>query len=408
MDRLNSIAKGENPAHGSRNGSGSRPDQSSSNISNLGKRPRETVGSTQSEPNPKHTRPGNKLSDLWTGFHRIAVVIRVLSNLLEKPWGTGSGRGSLFTVLVGDSTAEIKVIAFNKAVEQFRDKFIRGSVLELNCFSCKVANETYRTTVSRMEIVLSISSTVKTITDVPENDLLYHRLYTNLRSVTLTKTETIVNICGIVTAKDEVEILTRRTTGEPIRKREVTLVDEDGDPLTLTLWENQVDMFKDMTTPVISVSNVKIRLFKGRASGSLTDSSLIDVTEKEPRAQELRKWWTSRESTPTTTPVSIAEERTFLSILESEPSAPKFFSFWNEVEFTMVKSSGCLYKACVRNGCQKKLQERNNGELVCPKCTTSTTSFKWRILLKGTVQDGTHEVWVTTFHEVGPLLNLEL
>lgn len=373
---------------------------SSDRGNNSTKRLRNEEESSDSEQRLKVPRNAIKLRELWTGFHRDTIVIKVVSSAIERPWGEKSGNGKLFSALVGDSTGEMKVIGFNAVVDKFRDKFNRDTILELGFFSCRISKEAFRCTVSRMEIVLSISSTVKPLNDMSEDDFAYQRSYTNLRTVNITQSETIIHICGIVIDRDELQTLTRRKSGEPITKREVKIVDENENPLTLTLWEKHVNAFEDLTAPVVTISNVKIKQYKGKVYGNLTEFSSIDVTERNPRAKEIRQWWQTRDSKPITELESSTEDKTFLSIIESDRGAQKFHSFWNEVCITTIKTSGCLYKSCTRNGCLKKLQEKDNGELICPKCNTVVNSFKWRMLLKATMQDSTHEVWITAFHEV--------
>lgn len=47
----------------------------------------------------------------------------------------------------------------------------------------------------------------------------------------------------------------------------------------------------------------------------------------------------------------------------------------------MVRKESCMYQACPKEGCNKKVVDQGNGMYRCEKCNDSHNTYKWRFML---------------------------
>ena len=111
-------------------------------------------------------RTERKIEHLNAGLQREPLVVRVVSDVVEKPWGQGRRNGIMVWCLVGDDTGEMRLIGFNAVVDRVRNILVRDRVVELTVFDCRSTKEEFRTTVLKLEIVLSLSSLVTAVAHV--------------------------------------------------------------------------------------------------------------------------------------------------------------------------------------------------------------------------------------------------
>ena len=311
---------------------------------------------------PEVSRKDCRIKDLLPGLQREGLVVRVVTDVVEKPWGQGRRSGTMVSCLVGDDTGEIRVIGFNTVVDRVRDILVRDRIIDLSVFDCRTTKEDFRTTVLKLEIVLCLSSVLTGVSHVPRESLIFQRDYIDLKTVHRVQ-ERIEHICGIVTNMEEPQSIKRRTTGTSVLKSEVLVIDEGGIPFGLTLWEPNLTVFDGRTNPLVSVSNVRLRSFRDTLSGNLTESSMIEFDPDNDRSRVVREWWTVKNSE---TGLFKSGHQNFVSFVAIGDDVPDCFVFWNIVKIVMIKSTNCLYKGCSQNGCQKKLEERD-GEFFCSR-----------------------------------------
>ena len=99
----------------------------------------------------------------------------MVSDLVEKSWGQGRKTGKIVSCLVGDDTGEIRLIGFNAIGNRVRSFLIRDGIIELSNFVCQVAKENFRTTILKLEIMLSLSTVVKTVSNISKEVLTFTR-----------------------------------------------------------------------------------------------------------------------------------------------------------------------------------------------------------------------------------------
>lgn len=74
------------------------------------------------------------------------------------------------------------------------------------------------------------------------------------------------------------------------KKRDTTIVDQNGFEVRMTLWGQQAESFEPQDNPIVAVKGVKLGDFGGR-SLSLMGSSSFAVNPDIPEAHQLRGWY---------------------------------------------------------------------------------------------------------------------
>lgn len=64
-----------------------------------------------------------------------------------------------------------------------------------------------------------------------------------------------------------------------------------------------------------------------------------------------------------------------------------------------LKRDNCMYQACPKTDCNKKVVDLGNGLYRCEKCAKENPNFKWRMILSANVADYTDNQWMTCFQE---------
>lgn len=92
--------------------------------------------------------------------------------------------------------------------------------------------------------------------------------------------------------------------------------------------------------------------------------------------------------------------------LKSSPAAdgsPPFL-FWNSIRLIRIDPKNVVYKGCVTQDCLKKLEEDENGSMICQKCQLPESGFKWRYSVKFQLKDDTATLFATGFDSVAEIL----
>ncbi|CAD6986358.1 unnamed protein product, partial [Tilletia controversa] len=102
------------------------------------------------------------------------------------------------------------------------------------------------------------------------------------------------DIIGVIESIGDLGTIVSKASQREINKREITLVDQSGMSIRITLWGKQAQSFNengDMEDkPVLAAKGVKVSDFGGR-SLSLQSSSSMSINPDIPEAHGLRGWY---------------------------------------------------------------------------------------------------------------------
>ncbi|KAL2441201.1 Replication factor A protein 1 [Exophiala dermatitidis] len=386
-------------------------------------------GNKQEQPKqnrsmPSHTKPSSSsahaniypieaispYSNKWT------IKARCTSKSEIKTWHNRNGEGKLFSVNLLDESGEIRATGFNDQCDQLYDVFQEGQVYYISS-PCRVtfAKKQFSNLANDYELHFERDTVVEKAEEqdgVPQ--VRYN--FTNIADLQSVEKDTTIDIIAILKDVGEVGQATSKTTGKPYEKRELTLVDNTGYSVRMTIWGKTAASFDVQPGSVVAFKGVKVSDFGGR-SLSLLSSGSMTANPDMPEAHKLKGWWESHDrpgnfsthenvqgavsgvgsrSDPFKTISQVKEEQLGMS------EKPDFFSIKATVHY--IKQEPFCYPACMSEGCNRKVVEIDPGQWRCEKCDTTHPKPEYRYIISANVSDHTGQLWVNCFDDTGRLL----
>lgn len=215
----------------------------------------------------------------------------------------------------------------------------------------------------------------------------------------------------------ETSQITSRTTSKPYDKRELTLVDNTGYSVRLTIWGNTATNFDVMPDSVVAFKGVKVSDFGGR-SLSLLSSGSMTVDPDIDDAHKLKGWYDAQGRHDTFASHSDMGSMAAASGRGAEPyksiltvkddnlgmneEVPDYFT--TKATIIYVKQESVSYPACLSKDCNKKVTEMDPGQWRCEKCDITHPKPEHRYVMSVNVSDHTGTLWLSCFDDVGRMV----
>lgn len=214
---------------------GMRPTSIGSMGTPMGGRPAGSMGPTVGAAAPSHFTP---IAALTTFNQRWTLKARVVAKSDVRSWNNPKGSGTLFSITLADEGgAEIRGTFFKDAVTKFYDRIQVGKVYTVSGGKVKMANQAYTSVKNECEITFD-DKTV--ITEVADDARIARVVFNFVKLSALEAVEPgkMVDVVGVVTAAPDTATIPSKKNpgGEPLTKRDLTLADDSGAAITLTLW----------------------------------------------------------------------------------------------------------------------------------------------------------------------------
>ena len=363
--------------------------------------------------------PITLISQLNMYQNRWTIKARVVSKGDIRTWSNAKGEGSLFSLELLDSSGmDIRATMFKEAVDKYYNFFQVGKVYTISGGKIKVANMRYNTCKSQYEMTLDMNSQIKLVDDegeIQEQSFDFVKIG-NLEQVEAGKT---VDIIAIVQEISDVQSLMSKKTGQELQKADLTLIDDTGVQVRMTLWgEQAVNAQRELGIhKPVAFRRVRVSDYGGV---SLSGPQASFVEPRIPETEELKEWWKSQGSRGA--PVkslssqggaggkmdAFGDRRCIADIkgqnLGYDNEKGDYISF--KANFTFLKKDkegGAWYTACpnkeepCRNRC--KVTQTTDGNWQCDRCqgTYPNCTRKW--IFSATVADDTGSTWVSLFDE---------
>lgn len=349
--------------------------------------------------------PINSLSpyqNKWT------IRARVVNKAPVRTWNNQRGEGKLFSMDLLDESGEIRATAFNSECDKFFDMIEVNKVYFITRGSIKTANKKFSNLNNDYELTLSNETQIFPCHEFDDSQMPALKFnFVQLSQVKDVDVDGIVDVIGVCQAAGELTTLMSKTTRKELKKRDVTIVDQSLNSVTITLWDTQAEDFDGSLQPVIAIKGSRIREFMGSKSLSLLGSTVMQINPDIEEAHRLRGWYDSLPSNAEFNSISarsdVGANTQFLTIKGAQLAQlgggdkADYYSMYSHLIF--VKSESALYKACPKPDCQKKVVDRNDGTYRCEKCNDETENFKYRLMLSAQLSDSTGNQWVTMFQE---------
>lgn len=347
--------------------------------------------------------------------HKWTIKARCVNKSDIKTWHNKNGEGKLFSVTFLDDSGEIRGTAFNDQCDQLYDVFQEGNVYYISS-PCRVqlAKKQFSNVNNDYELTFERDTQVEKAeeaSDVPQ--VRYN--FQNVADLQNVEKDTTIDIIAVLKDVGEVNQITSKTTAKPYDKRELTLVDNSGYSVRLTIWGNAAQSFDVKEESVIAFKGVKVSDFGGR-SLSLLSSGSMTVNPDIDEAHKLKGWYdvqgrsenyASHAAVMGTTGAGGRKDqyKTIAAIKDEQLGMSEQADYFTlKATVIYVKSENIAYPACQTENCNKKVIELQPGEWRCEKCNLSFEQPHYRYIMQANVSDHTGQLWVSCFDETGRLL----
>ena len=207
-----------------------------------------------------------------------------------------------------------------------------------------------------------------------------------------------------------------KTTSKPYDKRELTLVDNTGYSVRLTIWGNTATSFDVPPESVIAFKGVKVSDFGGR-SLSLLSSGSMTVDPDIDDAHKLKGWYDAQGRTDTfathnsmsgTVGAAGGRNDAYKTIIQVKEEnlgmAEKADYFTLKATIIYVRQENIAYPACLSENCNKKVIQQDSGLWRCEACDKNHPKPEYRYIMALNVSDHTGQIWLSGFDDMGRLI----
>jgi len=402
-----------NPYGGS--GGGSNPYGSRGNSGGMGM-------SGQGSSNPvirtnASSQSFTPISGLNMYSNRWVIRAKITNKSEIRTWSNAKGEGSLFSVVVLDSSGtDVKCTFFKEAVDKFYNLLEEGRVYTFSGGRLKVANMQYNTCKSQFEITFDQNSEIHLQDDAEDIQESYD--FVKIAALSEMEPSGFVDILAVVKHVADPAVIVSKKSGKEMTKCELTIQDDSGADVRLTVWGDLAAnaQTKFANSPIVAFKRARISDYGGR---SLSGSG-CSVNPTIPQANQLRQWWADNGSNTQARSLSSAgggargadpfEQRKTVSSIKEEQlgynEKPDWLSFKATITFIKKDKAGdegAWYTACFNSGdpCKNmfKATQTSDGFFHCDKCQQTHEKCVRRFIFSGTVADDTSTSWVSVFNE---------
>lgn len=358
------------------------------------------------------TTPGgtsriHAIANLTPYQNRWKIRARVSCKSAIRNWSNSRGEGKLFNMTVIDESGEIRITAFNDAVDKFY-KFIEvNKVYYISRANLKTANKQYSNVNNNYEMTLNPDSVIELCTD--ESDLpTWSFDFKKLKDLAQVEPASIIDVIGVVHQVGDLATIVGRQSNKEFSKRELQIADQSGMSVRLTIWGSEAESFEGSKYPVVAVKGCKVSDWGGRSLSVLSTSQLLcnpDIKE----AHFLRGWYDREGSALDFSTFqsdgsaggggNSSNWKTFGQAKTDKLGVDKPDYYTTKAMVMFIRKENCMYMACPSDNCNKKLVDQGNGLYRCEKCNQEFSNFKWRMILLVSLIDSTNSIWATCFQE---------
>jgi replication factor A1 len=347
--------------------------------------------------------------------HKWTIKARVTHKSDIRTWHKQNSEGKLFSVNLLDESGEIKATGFNEQCDLLYERFQEGSVYYISS-PCRVdfAKKQFSNLPNDYELTFERDTAVEKAED-QENVPQVRYNFTNIGGLQDIKKDSTIDVIGVLKEVAEVTQITSKTTQKPFDKRELTLVDDSGYSVRLTIWGKTATSFDASPEAIVAFKGTKVGDFGGR-SLSLLSSGSMAIDPDIPEAHKLKGWYDSQgrmdsfashssmagagtaggRQDPTKTVAQVKEEN--LGMSENND----YFSTKGTIVY--IKQDTFSYPACLSDGCNKKVTDMGDGTWRCEKCNINHPRPEHRYIMSLNVSDHTGQLWLSCFDDIGRLV----
>ncbi|PLN74470.1 single-stranded DNA-binding replication protein A [Aspergillus taichungensis] len=347
--------------------------------------------------------------------HKWTIKARCTSKTNIKTWHNRNGEGKLFSVNLLDDSGEIRATGFNDQCDLLYDVFQEGGVYYISS-PCRVqiAKKQFTNLNNDYELTFERDTIVEKAED--QSDVPQVRFnFTSIGDLQSVEKDTTIDVIGILKEAGDSSQIVSKTTSKPYNKRELTLVDNTGYSVRLTVWGATALDFSVVPESIVAFKGVKVSDFGGR-SLSLLSSGSMTVDPDIEEAHKLKGWYDAQGrdenfishasvSGATTSKTRLDQFKTVAQVREEQLGMSDDAAYFSlKATVIYIKRENICYPACLTDGCNKKVTELDPGQWRCERCDKTHPRPQYRYMMLINASDHTGQLWLSCFDEVGKLM----
>ncbi|KAJ2385120.1 Replication factor A protein 1, partial [Coemansia sp. RSA 2603] len=385
--------------------------------------PKPSFGVSATAVAPVHTGPAppvHPIGDLNPYHNKWTIRARVTQKSTIKQWNKPTSSGRLFSVNLLDESGEIRATAFTQQVDKLYPLLEVGKVYYVSNAQVKMARQQFSNVNNQYELTFDDNSVVELC---PEQGSVPQEHFDFIRLDSLGKFEKnhVIDVLAVVRGVGDITEITAKADQRKMLKRELTLVDQSGYQVRMTLWGNEAETFTVSGEPVMAFKGARVGDFGGRTL-SLPSMGSMTVNPDIPAAHQLRGWYdaggrTQQFQTYGGSAGAVggqgdsaerfeAQLKTMAQVRDEhlgEGEGPDYFYLKGTIAY--IRSGNMSYPACPGENCSKKVVEnQSSGDWYCEKCQRSYAAPNYRYIFSVNLSDETGQTWVQCFDEIGQVI----
>ena len=317
--------------------------------------------------------------------------------------------------MLDSSGKDIRGTFFREAVDKFYSYLQVGKVYRITGGRIKIANPNYNTCKSEFEITFDQNTEIHEDQDdatIATQDYSFVKI-ADLVNVPAGQS---ADVLAVVKHISDVAHIVSKKSGQEMAKCDLTLADDSGAEITLTVWRDQAETAPTdfAHQPVVAFRRARVSDYGGK-SLSLGGAAAVNPL---PQANALAQWWRTVGATATTTKslssatggrrASLTERQGIADIknkhLGSNSEKGDYISIQATLSFLKKdKDGGAWYPACpnAKEPCKNryKVTQTTDNQWTCDKCGGTYPTCVRRWIFSGVVQDESSSTWVSFFNE---------
>ncbi|KAK2615883.1 hypothetical protein N8I77_002606 [Diaporthe amygdali] len=342
--------------------------------------------------------------------NKWTIKARVSAKSDIKTWHKSTGEGKLFSVNLLDESGEIKATGFNEQCDQFYDLLQDGEVYYIsNPCRVQLAKKQFSNLPNDYELTFERNTVIEKAED--QSNVPQVRFnFCGIEDLNKTEKDTTVDVVGILKEVEEVATITSKTTQKPYDKRELTIVDDSGYSVRVTIWGKTANSFDAPLESVVAFKGVRVSDFGGR-SLSLLSSGTMAINPDIAEAHRLKGWYDASGRTGNfashNNMASMGnatgrkdDTKNILQVKDSQLGMDDTAYFTVKATIVYIKQDNFCYPACRSEGCNKKVIEEDGGWR-CEKCSITHERPEYRYIMSVNVNDHTGQLWLSCFDDTG-------
>ncbi|KAL2259299.1 hypothetical protein VTK26DRAFT_7066 [Humicola hyalothermophila] len=346
-------------------------------------------------------------SNKWT------IKARVTMKTPIKTWAKASNDGKLFSVNLLDESGEIRATGFNDQVDQFYDLLQEGSVYYIST-PCRVgfAKKQFSNLPNDYELTFERDTVIEKAEDQSSVPQVRFN-FCSIQELQNVAKDATIDVIGVLKDVQEAQQIVSKTTQKPYDKRDLSLVDDTGYQVRVTIWGKAATEFDGSPESVIAFKGTRVNEYNGSKSLSLLSSGTMVIDPDIPEAHKLKGWYDSQGRNGSfTTHSNLAsagaaggrqdEIKTIAQVNEEQlgmGDQAAYFLLKGTVQ--SIKHDPFAYPACLNETCNKKVTKMGDDTWLCENCQQHHDRPRHRYILSVNITDHTGHLWVTCFDEAG-------